>query len=234
MIYYFQDCQYEIEKGEEIREVLARYGLGVSHVKYDNFIEKWGGKEKDLYLVGEEGLEEYRVNIGRLHNLDSLKDNYGCVTEEEFLKEDWHKPEDTLKEFRNELEKVSNGFSEEISYNLTFSVFLEDRVWDDDFKNDSKLRIEFENYCLGLGYNYYQTVSRIFKRFDFSDHMDAYTNDIDEFKAFLNEQYIEINNNNIEIIKNNSYRLYKDAKFYDSLQREVRDYDSLITELDEL
>lgn len=243
-MHYFEDEEYTIEKGYEVRNLLRSYGLDIHSFKKEKFLLRWSEDTDDMLFPFEGGLTEFRVRLGTVYTLQDMEEWYGTLDLKEYK-------EDTLR-FRNDftpyeesdflekLEIAQNEGTIEDDDCPEFSIFLED----EDDKSILELKYsdpekyeDFLSYCAGKGYEYYVSILS-----NFSGGIHGFSSDgpffdeIDEFKTLLKEQYIEINNDNIEKIKEMSYRLYKDGKVMMDLSGVLKkgSYEGFIRELDEL
>jgi hypothetical protein len=224
MSYYFEDEDWVIEKGCEVKCLLRAYGLDVFKIHKEKFLLRWSDPESNMLLHFEEGRIEYRVEIGYVYDRAELERNWGVESEEEDFPSKYEISHHHVEEFLEDVEKAKLEPVLEDNSPAFFSVFLEDDLDLEYIEEEDKET--YENlvcYCLGKAYEYYFGNLAHFKYVNFSNNMEAYDRYLPEFKQFLHDNHIEITNDNLEAVGNYSYRLYKDGKFFYIFEEQFRE-----------
>ena len=245
MCFDFEYEEYIIEKGYEVRSLMRSYGIDIDHFRKENYLKDWS-EDSELLFPFELGLQEYRVSIGRVYTMEMFSEDYGTTDINEY-KEYWKRlklkdefPKEHEKEFFDDKEIAEKEGIKMFSQDVVFSVFVHENESDmlKLAKTDPEKYEDFISYCAGKGYEYFCSILAEFgNRYDSFDYDTAFTDHVEDFKRVLKDQYIEVNNDNIEVIKHYSYRLYKDSKFFYDFKREIRgtgSYESFMKSLHEL
>lgn len=161
-------------------------------------------KKHGLLLPGEKNLKEFRVHLG-------TKQSY-----EDWL--DWEGHDESTAETEKQYE------DSEVDYDgdLTWSVFLPLGT------------IQIENAALSESLKYLKLIQNTYSgiiKYQL-DYHDALRENTAGFKLFLNESKIVITNNNVEVVEDLNFRLYKDSKVFGYFRKFLGNrMDGLIQEL---
>lgn len=190
---------------KDIRSVLVDNNLGVLSVNQGDYTKK-----NEIILPNEVGTE-YRLQLGKLLTKEDVEDDYAYTDEEGNQKVDTDD-----EEFIEDSKLI--GTVVEIPYALEYSFFSD--YYPIEILSNFPTTIEDVGLLSGAMYlknlvHCYPDVTA--GRLDYTTAI----RDMEEVKCLLNQFRIKINNNNIEIIRNIVYRLYKDSKFFTELDRHL-------------
>lgn len=224
MSYYFEDEDWVIEKGWEVKCLLRAYGLDVFKITKEKFLLRWKDPEFPMLLHYEDGRIEYRIEIGYVYDRRELERVWSVESDEEDFPTKYEINHYHAEEFSQDVEKAKLEPVIQDDRPAIFSAFADDDIDPAQLeKEDPEAYENFVCYCLGKGYEYYAGNLCLFDRFDFSNGDEVYQRYLKEYKQFLYENHIEITNKNLEAVGSYSYRLYKDGKFFYNLENQFRE-----------
>lgn len=239
-------------EAEITRKLFRKYELDIHQFQEQSFLTHMG------LFPCEFDSNETRVTLGKILTLDWLKDLYNehdsLESYDEEYKSDLAKVKEKIKnkEYRRKVDEkaaVANikkqredflsdlgkvGQTDETDQSLTFSIFCKNYDKHFSLKSESDLEYVYET-----AYNYMSflvsTCPKVYKEIV----EDIFSEDVETFKDVLEQTGVTINNDNIEYIKDVSYRLYKDSKFFMELEdflgkgtyeQFIRDFEYIINE----
>jgi hypothetical protein len=198
----------------KVLDALYENGLTILSINKGEFFKSRGSSNRETYgtFQSEKELAEYRVTLGRVVTTDRVLDNWGATTVEEFDKGDYADNEGYREEFLSDLKDV--GKVEEIHDNsLEFSVFAPHAKMGPELK--SLIIVNALKYLSMLILNAKESV--IFGKLNYHDMLFY---EMDDTKNIFKAMDEKVSVDNMEVIPDICYRLYKDNKFF----RELSDY----------
>jgi hypothetical protein len=214
------------KESEITRKLFRKYDLDLFDVTKRDFLNP-----NNIFPM-ERDCSEFRATFGTVKTIEWLQEMYNEHDTLESYDKDfkesvqnyknsgWPKKNikehiDNLKkvrqEFINDLETIGTTFEND-AY-LTFSFFCknEDRYFSLKEEKDIEFIYEAAYYYMRF---LRSTCDCVYK----SICEDLFKEDVELFKSVLEESGITINNDNIDYLSDISYRLYKDSKFFMSLE----------------
>jgi hypothetical protein len=196
-------------------------------MKIINFsdLEDWTGKQKSKMISKNINIDNNLVNkVGKL-----FEEYYLIITDVSAGKycDRWNillPSENNLIEYRVKIdgmniEKEDEDDNDTIKYDRTeFSIFLPNSSY--SFEELKKLALNNASIYLKKLNN---TIPEVIK-LNINEYYDALHHYPENFKKFININNIKINNDNLEIINNINYRLYKDCKFLYILKDSISEH----------
>ena len=185
----------DIKLGQTVKDLLTNNNIGLS-IDNKNFLTPYH------LLPNEKNYKEYRITLTKIRTELEVLDNYGYKSIDEIT------DEKEKKEILSEIDKEIN-FEE----NVTFSAFLSTSI------NSNNL----EFAALDWASKYLKIIYTSFPNIIKSDIAieDSLINNVENFKKFVSLHNIKINNDNLEILPDINYRIYKDSKFFYNLGYEI-------------
>lgn len=227
MKYDFQKEKYIIKKGSNVRALMRSYGIDIHNFSRFKYIRMHGDNENDHLFPNEYSLNEVRIELGKVYTHECLIYDYNSDDLEE-VKSNWDgMSEEDIDIFNKRKEASIIEGTAIIEYTeCSYSVFSNEDL--NCIKKDDNIKKEFLDYLIGLSYNYFMNVMSLFNNnLKLNTNLEPYNDETYNFKLLLEKQQILIDNSNIEIIKNVSYRLYKDGKVLYDLERLLERVDSV-------
>lgn len=199
-------------EGKKVRKLFKKYGLDIYRFEERDFLSP-----HHLFPY-EKKCKEVRVHLGSICTLEWLEDLYGLKSLEEYDKENENckflDPKKRREEFIKDLNCTEKKLVREIDESLTFSIFIKfDENGDDrhlSIKKEKDILYAFESAYFYMSF-LMSCAPKVYGK-GYGD--DIFLDDIESFKEILEFSDIQINNTNIEIIPEISYRIYKDHKFF--------------------
>jgi len=210
---------FNMELAKNVHDYLLSQNIDIE-VGRGHFLTDKNGKEYMTFLE-EKDLYEYRVKLLFRQDIDDFEYDYkeeNDIDDNKVLKGE---------EREKMLVAYENSPFIDIDEGMEFSVFLPSQV--------GTAEVDLKLYAISDAMEYFHIY---YNSFYYNDNMDSLShvddsivNNVEGYKKYINQRGFKISNQNIEIVPEISYRIYKDSKFFANFLGEYKGADRILEHL---